>query len=301
MKTIREYAFRLGEKGFLSFLPDEMYVRLMYWLRMGYPLNLCAPQTFNEKLQWRKLRVHDPSWVPLVDKLAVKEIVAQYIGETRIIPTLGVWEHAEDIDFSHLPETFVLKCTHDSGSLVICRDRASFDTNMARAKLARALKRDFYRRTREWPYRDVPRRIICEPLLVDPSQPGGRLTDYKFYCFHGKVESILVCTGRMGGSARFTRFDRDWNVMPGYAPSNCLRPPAYETMLEIAELLARNMSFVRVDLYNVGGEILFGELTLYPKSGWDHKIPSEIDCLMGLQIGDNLTDGRHIGVEYLEQ
>ena len=179
----------LNRRNLLNWMPDKMYIEMLYKVRMGRKLNLDNPQTFNEKLQWLKLYDRKPEYTTMVDKAAVKDYVADKIGSEYIIPTLGVWEHFDDIDFDQLPNQFVLKCNHDSGGLVICKDKASLDMEAAREKIESSLKRNFYYHSREWPYKNVKPCIIAEKYMVDES--GTELKDYKFYCFGGDRKSVV--------------------------------------------------------------------------------------------------------------
>ena len=171
---------------------DAFYLKMLFHNRMGKELNLKNPTTYNEKLQWMKLYNRNPEYTTLVDKEAVKQKVAARVGWEYIIPTLGVWDRFDDIDFNELPDQFVLKCTHDSGGLVICTDKKKLDIDEARKKINHALKRKYYLNTREWPYRDVKPRIIAEEYMVDES--GYELKDYKFFVFDGEMKAMFIAT-----------------------------------------------------------------------------------------------------------
>lgn len=269
---------------------DSVYLRLVYFLEMGKPLHLGHPVTFNEKLQWLKLHDRKPIYTTLVDKCAVKEYVASIIGEEHIIPTLGVWERVEDIDFDCLPDQFVLKTTHDGGGegVVICRDRNAFDKRAALSKLGRSMRRNIYTETKEWPYKGVTPRIIAEKYIADER---GELADYKFFCFDGKAYCVMVCIDRSIGSPKFYFFDRDWTLLRlnkrgKEAPVDFTlpEPSGMDEMFRLAEKLSRRIPFVRVDLYNHAGAIYFGEMTFYPASGFDGNLLEETDCLLGSMI-----------------
>ena len=255
---------------FLDRLPDEAYLKLKYRLRMGKKLDLNHPKTFNEKLQWLKLHNRKPVYTTMVDKAAVKDYVAAIIGEEHIIPTLGVWDSFEDIDFDALPDQFVLKCTHDSGGLVICRDKASLDREAARTKIEKSLKTNFYLHGREWPYKNVKPRILAEAYLQEES---GDLRDYKFFCFNGEPKCALVCAGRYSGDGvRMSFYDPQWEPMSfhwRYPPIDTPveRPRNLEQMLSFARVLSADIPYVRVDFYEVAGQVYFGELTFFPASG----------------------------------
>lgn len=264
---------------------DERYLKLLYRTRIGRPLDLENPSTFNEKLQWLKIHDRNPLYTKLVDKYEVKEWVAERIGAEHVVPTLGVWDSFDDIDFDALPERFVLKCTHDSGGLAICRDRATFDIAAARRKIERSLASNYYWSGREWPYKNVKPRIIAEEYL-DPDAGACDLTDYKFMCFGGSARCLFTCTGRADGDLRVDFFDMDWNRMPftRHYPNSDVPPDAPQGLREMASLserLAEQLPFVRVDFYEVAGRAYFGEMTFYPGSGLEEFDPEEWDEMLG--------------------
>ena len=268
------------------YLPDSLYLRYVYWRVMGVPLHLKNPQTFNEKLQWLKLYDRNPLYTTLVDKYAVKKWVADKIGEQYIIPTLGVWNHFDEIDFDKLPNQFVLKATHDSGGLVICRNKKTFDKQAAREKLEKSLKNNFYYMGREWPYKNVPARIIAEKYMEDNAS-AQELNDFKLMCFNGQVKCSFVCTERSTKSGlKVTFYDTNWQEMPferHYPRSKTpiAKPLSYDEMVELAEKLSKDIPFVRVDFYSVQGKVYFGEMTFYPGSGLEEFTPSEWDKKIG--------------------
>lgn len=269
---------------------DELFLKMMFPLRVGYKLNLNNPKTYNEKLQWMKLHNRKSIYTKMVDKVEAKEFVANIIGEEYIIPTLGVYNSADDIDFDSLPKQFVLKCTHDSGGIVVCKDKSRLNIKEAKNKLRKGLRRCYYYQNREWPYKNVPRRIIAEKYMVDES--GYELKDYKFFCFDGKVELLFIATDRtkIDEEVKFDFFDANFNHLPivnGHPNSNKLmtKPKEFEQMKLIAEKLSKGLPHLRVDLYNVNGKIYFGELTFFHFSGmvpfnpmkWDIKLGEMID------------------------
>ncbi|MCM1139383.1 MAG: glycosyl transferase [Muribaculum sp.] len=225
----------------------------------------------------------------MVDKVDVKEYVADKIGREYIIPTLGTWNSQDDIDFNLLPDKFVIKCNHNSGQgLYICTDKKKMDEEKVREGLRRALKEDYYLICREWPYKNVKRRIIAEYYLEDPSSDDGDLKDYKFMCFNGEVKCVFVCTERKK-KLKVTFFDRDWNRLPferHYPQSEKLipQPTKYEKMLKLAEVLSKDIPFVRVDFYEVNGHVYFGELTFFPGAGFEEFNPKEWDNILGSWI-----------------
>ena len=269
-------------------LSDRFFLKVLFRLRMGYKLNLDNPVTFNEKLQWLKLYNRKPEYTQMVDKAAAKEYVANIIGKEYIIPTLGVWDRFEDIDFNTLPDKFVLKTTHGGGNtgVVICHDKSSFDKKSAKKRLNKSLKMCIYRKYREWPYKDVPRRIIAEKLIGD-----GVIDDYKFSCYNGKATDVMICMDRGSGDTKFYFFDSEWRLLRynkrGLSASNDFslpRPKNLDRMFEIAGTLSRDIPYLRVDLYNIDGKIYFGEMTFFPQSGLDPNLLPETEELFGSRI-----------------
>lgn len=264
--------------------PDKMYLKILFRLRMGYRLNLDNPKTYNEKLQWLKLYNRKPEYVKMVDKVDAKDFVANVIGSEFIIPTLGVWNDVDDIDFNELPNQFVLKCTHDSGGIVICKDKSEFDIVAAKRLLGKGLKRNYYYQNREWPYKNVKPKIIGEQYMVDES--GYELKDYKFFCFDGEPKALFVATdrGKKSEETKFDFFDMSFQHLPftnGHPNSskNIKKPVGFEKMRELASVLSRGIPHVRVDFYDINGKIYFGEITFFHWSGtmpfdpmeWDYK------------------------------
>lgn len=268
---------------------DERFVKMMFYRDMGYDLNLDNPVTFNEKLQWLKVYNHRPEYSAMVDKAAAKEYVASIIGPEHIIPTLGVWDSFEEIDFGALPEKFVLKATHDSHSVVICTDKSSFDMEAARRKLTASLSSNYYQKYREWPYKNIKPRILAEEYMVDEN--GAELKDYKFYCYNGVATDVMLCYGRSSGNAQFYFFDRGWNLLRydrrGMEIPKGLtipKPKNIDQMFSIASRLSEGIPYLRVDLYNIDGHIYFGELTFFPRSGCNNNLLREADLLFGSRI-----------------
>ena len=269
--------------------PDKLYLKLLYRLLMHKRLNLKNPRSFNEKLQWLKLYNRDPQHTLMVDKFKVKEYVANLIGAEHIIPTLGVWENAKDVDFDSLPDKFVIKCNHNSGQgLYICKNKSKMDVEKVRSNLQQALETDYFFRFREWPYKDVERRIIAEEYIEDKSSTDGDLKDYKFMCFNGKVRCSFVCSERKT-NLKVSFFDRDWNPLPferHYPRSDkpIPQPVHYDEMIRFAEKLSQGIPFVRVDFYDVEDKIYFGELTFFPGSGFEEFTPTIWDETLGSYI-----------------
>lgn len=277
---IRKVYRRLHLYGWFNFLPDALDIKLLYLAHMGKLPNLKKPQTFNEKLNWLKLNDHNPLYTTLVDKYAVKEWVAKKIGEQYVIPTLGVWNNFDDIDFSKLPNQFVLKCTHDSAGLIICKDKSQLDKKKARNKLSKCLKRNFYYIAREWPYKHVPPRIIAEQYMEDIQD--GELRDYKFYTFNGEPKFILIASNRhIKEKKRFDYFDMDFNHIdlqdigiPNSAINYPHKPKNFELMKKFCRILAKDIPAVRVDFYEVNGQLYFGEMTFFDNGGFMQAKPT---------------------------
>lgn len=269
-------------KNFFGFLSDKLYLSLRYRCIMGHSIDWECPQTFSEKIQWLKVYNRHPKYTTIVDKYAVKQYVARIIGEEYLIPTLGLWDTPEDIEWDTLPNQFVLKTTHGGGGggVIICNDKNTFDINRAIDKLSDSLNQDIYSSLREWPYKDVPRRIIAEPFIAPlkaVNQYGVKeyeeLLDYKFFCFNGKVKFFKVDFGRFiehhanyyDINGKLLEFG-EAEVTPDPNRKISL-PQNINDMIYLAEKLSAGEPFLRVDFYNVGGIIYFGELTLYPASG----------------------------------
>lgn len=280
----------LAAKGWYKNMPDKEYLTRMFSARMHKKISWDNPSTFNEKLQCLKLNDRNPLYTRLVDKYEVKKIVSEKIGDQYIIPTLGVWNNFNEINFDELPEKYVLKCTHDSGSYYIVNGIRDFNSKIAKRKLSKALRRNFYYSFREWPYKNVPHRIIAEQYMQNAD--GSPLNDFKFQCFDGKVDNILVCMDRMSSSGvKYHYFDRNWNYLrycpyPGIDESNVNvpKPQNLDEMIKIAEKLAEGLNEVRVDLYNINGRIYFGEMTFFSQSGFDTDITLEADRIMGSKL-----------------
>lgn len=274
--------------GFM--IPDKLYLSLRYRCIMGSWINWKNPHTFTEKLQWLKLYNRKPEYTTMVDKYAVKEYVANLIGEEYIIPTLGVWDKPEDIDWDSLPNQFVLKTTHGGGGggVVICKDKTTFDKASAIAKLKESMASDIYSGLREWPYKNVPKRIIAEKFMAPEKSPAPKdLLDFKFFCFNGKVKFFKVDFGRFvehhanyySPEGELLEFgEQGLEPDPNYPIE---LPNNLKDMISLAEKLSANEPFLRVDLFNVNGRIFFGELTFYPASGMIPWTTEEADMKIG--------------------
>lgn len=277
-----------------SWIPDRVFLKIAYRCRTGLKLDLDNPKRFNEKLQWLKLHDRQERYVDYVDKYAVRKHIADLIGEEHLIPLVGVWDSVDDIDFDELPDRCVLKCTHDSGGVVIF-ERGKTDIAKAKRTLRNALRSDYYLRGREWPYKMVKRRILAEQFMSNEDADKG-LTDYKFMCFNGTPKMLFTCTGRTAMGVNVTFLDMNWNRLPFERhypadPAEIKKPKTFEQMITIAEKLSADMPFVRVDLYEINGQVYFGELTLYPGCGFEEFRPDEWDEKIGAMITlPNKTD-----------
>lgn len=271
------------------FLTDKQYVSLKFRANMGYWLDWNHPVTYNEKLQWLKINYHNPLWTKLVDKYEVKEYVSSLIGEQYIIPTLGIWNSFDEIDFNSLPNQFVLKCTHDSGGLAICRNKSTFNIEKARKKIEKSLATNYYWREREWPYKNVKPRIIAEKYMEDSKT--GELRDYKFFCFDGQVKYLFIASERnvKGTEVKFDFYDENFNHLDlkqkHPMSSKVLEKPAtFEEMKHLASLLSKGLPEARCDFYEVNGKIYFGEITFFHHGGMVPFHPSSWDKEFGSWI-----------------
>ncbi len=270
-------------------MSSEDYIKKEYKLSFGKELNLDSPQTYNEKLQWLKLNYRKPIMTTMVDKYEVKKYIADLIGEEYIISTLGVWDRFDDIDFDALPEQFVLKCTHDSGGVIVCKDKSKLDKKKAQKKLEKCLKRNYYYQHREWPYKNVKPRIIAEQYMEDES--GYELKDYKWFCFDGEVKALFIATDRGVDreETKFDFFDSDFNHLSftnGHPNANreIKKPLSFDEMKSLASKLSKGFPHLRVDFYDINGKIYFGELTFYHWSGMVPFEPEEWDYTFGSWI-----------------
>lgn len=273
----------LNRKGLLKWISDESYLKWRFEKSLGYPLNLSNPTTFNEKLQWLKLYDRKPKYTNLVNKYKVREYIKEKIGEDYLIPLYGVWSNFDEINFHELPKSFVLKTTHDSGSVVICKDRSNFDKEKARKILSKSLKNNYYYSGREWPYKNTERMIIAEKYMEDIET--GELRDYKFFTFNGAVKFMFIASDR-GKNTSFDFYDREFNHIPvsqHYPNSNkqILKPNNFEKMIELAEKLGSEFPHVRVDFYEANNKIYFGELTFTHFSGFYKFKPLKYDHIFG--------------------
>ena len=293
--TDSDYRFLINSHlGLYRTMPDEAYLKRIYRIHLSKQLDLDSPKSFNEKLQWLKLHDHNPAYQQMADKAEVKSYVAERIGEEYIIPTLGVYDCFDAIDFSVMPEKFVLKCTHDSGGLVICRDKSRFDQQHAEKTINHYLKRDYYSCWREWPYKDLPHRIIAEKYI---EAEKGDLADYKIHCFNGEPRIILVCQDRFSESGlKEDFFNEHWEHLDVRRPDHpnsdkeIEKPAQLEKMLELARCLSKDLPFVRIDLYLVKDRILFSEITFFPAGGLSPFVPDKWDRIFGDMLDISRVD-----------
>ena len=277
------------KRRILNLLPDKLYLELMFKTRLGYKLDLKNPKTFNEKLQWLKLHDRKPIYTTMVDKYEAKKYVADKIGEQYIIPTFGVWDNPDDIDFDALPDQFVLKCNHNSGlGMCICKDKSKLDIEAVRRELWKGYRQDYYKTSREWPYKNVRRKILAEKYLSDDTE--NSLIDYKVLCFNGSPKLIELHRGRFTDHQTQDFYDSDWNLttisqtgVAEFQSSNepFPKPDKLDEMLELSRVLSKEFSHIRVDWYLVNNKLFWGELTFFDGSG--------------LEPFDNISDDKMMG------
>lgn len=289
MRTPIQLVKAVYERLYYYCAPDKIYLNKKFKQVFRRNINWTNPTTYNEKLQWLKIYDRNPLYTKLVDKYEVRQYVAEKIGEEYLIPCLGVWDKYEDIDFSQLPNEFVLKCTHDSGSVVICKDKESFDFDEARKKISNGLKRNFYYNAREWPYKNVKPRIIAEQYMEDLST--SQLKDYKFFVFDGEVKALFIASdrGKQNEEVKFDFYDEKFNWMDmrhGHPNSveKSDKPGCFEEMKSLAVKLASDFPQARVDFYACNGKILFGEITFFHHSGFVPFEPAIWDDTFGAWI-----------------
>ena len=270
---------------YFNWLPDKYYLKLMFRFKMGYKLDLNNPKTFSEKLQWLKLYNRKPEYTMMVDKYAVKEYVASIIGEQYIIPTLGVWDKPEDIEWDKLPQKFVLKTTHGGGStgVIICRDKATLDKEKAIVGLNLSMKQDIYKSLKEWPYKNVKRRIIAEQYIADEND---ELNDYKVFNFDGEPRMIEVDYDRFKSHLR-NLYTTEWERIdailkyPSSPTREFSRPEVLDELKELCRKLSAGIPHVRSDFFIVNNKIYFGELTFFHGSGYEKTIPDSFNKTLG--------------------
>lgn len=274
----------LKHRNYTDILSDKLYLKIIFKLRLGYSLDLKNPQTFNEKLQWLKLYDRNPKYIQMVDKYEVRKYISENIGEEYLIPLIGVYNRFEEINFEELPNQFVIKCTHDSGGVVICKNKSKFDIRKAKEKIKKSMKKNFYYSGREWPYKNIKPKIIIEQYMED--KKAKELIDFKIMCFNGIPKFSFTCSERYNDGLKVTFYNLSWEKMSfeRHYPSstkNIEKPKNYELMLELSKKLSKNIPFVRVDWYEINGKLYFGELTFYPGSGLEEFKPFSWDKKLG--------------------
>ena len=293
IKAIKKYTFSkdyrfLINSGYGKYddMPDAEYLSRKFMAVFNQHLRIDSPQTFNEKLQWLKLYDRKPEYTVMVDKYKARDYIAEKIGERYLIPLIGVWDDPDEIDFDALPNRFVLKCNHNSGlGMCICKDKSVLNIKNVKKRLKRGLKQDYYLTGREWPYKNVPRKIIAEQFMK--SDESG-LTDYKVHCFNGEPKLILVCKDRFSKTGLTEDFFSErWEYLDMRRPTHpnasnkTAEPEELSEMLTLARKLSENIPFLRVDFYIIEHKVYFSELTFYPASGFEKFVPEEWDAVLG--------------------
>lgn len=278
----------LNNRNFLKWIPDKIILKYIYREQFNKNLNFKNVNTFNEKLQWLKLNDRKDIYTTMVDKYEVKKYVANIIGEKYIIPTLGVYNSFNEIDFEKLPQRFVMKCTHDSGSTIVCKNKKKFNIKEAKKKINKALKNNYYYGGREWPYKNVAHRILIEKYIIDDRL--GELRDYKFFCFNGEAKFFKIDFDRFSNH-KANYYDKELNLLefgekvcPPDINKNIMIPKDIYKMFELAEKLSNGLKFARIDFYYTNEKIYFGEITFYPASGFGKFTPAEWDEKLGKMI-----------------
>lgn len=282
--TNSDYRFIINARrlGMYKEMSDEAYLKRLFRAVHGYELDLEHPQTFNEKLQWLKIHDRKDIYTTMVDKYEAKKYVSAKIGDKHIIPTLGVWDHFDDIDFSKLPKSFVLKCTHSSGSVVLVKDKDDWDKESAKRKLEHGLSRNYYWSGREWPYKNVKPRIIAEKMMdINP-------IDYKWTCIKGEPVMLGIYVDILKGALSSNYYDMDFKQLPfewgeyiHFSAGRVKQPENFDEMRSLARKLSEGIPEVRVDFYDIHGQVYFGELTFFDGSGFDPFHPKEWDLKLG--------------------
>ena len=301
--TLSDFIYRVNGRLLrfsAPFLSDFLYLKLLFHHKKGYWMDFNHPETFCEKMQWLKLNNKREDFTTMVDKAEAKKYVASIIGDEYIIPTFGIYNHFDEINFNSLPNQFILKCTHNSSGGVVCKDKNTFNLNIAKKHFKKYFKEEYFIHNREYPYKNVPHRIIAEQFMVNGKDED--LKDYKFYCFNGKAEYCQLIADRSFHET-IDFYDRDWqhqefiglNPKASFAKAFEAKPTNYEKMLSIADKLATiiNTPFVRIDLYNINQKIYFGEITFFPLSGTGAFRPKEWDYKLGRMINIPVTNNNY--------
>lgn len=282
IKNPKKIIIFLASKGIIPY-NDKKYLKYVYKEKTGDDLNLDNPKKFTEKLQWLKLFDRNPLYPKLVDKYEVRDYVKKLIGEKYLIPCLGVYDNVNEIDFEQLPNQFVLKTTHDSGTVVICKNKKNFDISKAKKFLSKRLKRKYFYLWREWPYKDVKPRIIAEKYMEDKTYKG--INDYKFYCFNGEPKIMFIILER-NIKPKMSFYDMNFNKLdmhqtfPDYN-KKIEKPKNFEKMIQFCKILGKNFPHVRIDFYECNDQLYFGELTFFDSAGFDKFSPDVYNDILG--------------------
>lgn len=280
--------------GFLRYMSDEQWIKTMWRVRTGRNINLENPRGFNEKLNWIKLYDRNPQYTNMVDKYLVRDYIRDTIGEDYLFPLLGVWDNANDINFESLPNEFVLKCNHNSGEgMCVCKDKSVLNTEEVRKKIQIALGKNYYLSEREWPYKNVQPKVICEKFMKDnsPANHTGTLIDYKFHCFNGEPKFLYVGVDDISegskGELKLSFLDMNWETPEYYRkdhkpmPIKVDKPKTFDEMVYVARKLSKGIPFVRVDLYSIDDKVYFSEFTFFPGGGFGFFSPEKWENLIG--------------------
>ena len=276
---------------YFYWLNDEKFLKVLYYLRTNKRLNLDNPTSFNEKIQWLKINDRQKLYITLADKFKVREYISDKVGEKYLIPLIDNYYNVNEIDFNKLPSSFVLKTTHDSGGVIICNNKTKFNRYKAKKKLSKLLNNNFFYKGREWPYKNIKPRIICEELLKDESDL--QLKDYKIFCFNGEPKYIQVDIDRFTNHRR-NIYNLDWDYIdfeicyPTDPQYKIPRPECLDEMLLLSKKLSESLKHLRVDLYISSNKIYVGELTLYHGSGFEKFNPEEYGNIFGNLLKINI-------------
>lgn len=282
--TPKKLVLPAGQNGLLNFVPDKLYLKTVFKIETGYPLNLKRPQTYNEKLQWLKLYDRRPEYIIYADKYKVRDYIAKTLGDQYLIPLIGMYKKAEEIPWNDLPNRFVLKCNHASGTNIICKNKSELDIASTEKQLNAWLRRNAFWGAREWCYKDIEPCIICEEFIK--TQDGNTPDDYKFMCFNGAPRLIQVHHDRYGAHT-LDYYTPDWKkadlqrIDADVSSEEAEKPQKLDEMLLIAKKLSKDMYYARIDLYCVNERIYFGEITMYPTGGFSTFSRYEDDLLLG--------------------
>ena len=277
--------YLLGLKGFFKGMDDEKYLKRMYKSKFKIPLDLEHPKAYTAKLQWLKLHDRKDIYTTFADKVAVRDYVAETLGPEYLVPVFAVYDSVDEIDWEALPQRFILKCSHGSGCNVICPDKSRLDTEKAKKQLSGWMKRSWFWFGREWAYKNITPRILCEHFIE--SSQGETPNDYKFLCFNGEPKLIQLHMNRYKANYTMDYYDTDWNKTEKSKKGTAISsekapmPRNLEKMKALAAILAKDTYFSRIDFYDADGKIYFGEITFFPTSGFSPFDDYEDDLRLG--------------------